>query len=49
MLPRNRYTATLEWVDLLLGTVTYGLGYYLRFQEWQNLINLDFLAFGGLL
>ncbi len=49
MLLRSRYTITLPWVDLALITVAYGSGYYLRFREWQNLVNMDFLAFGGLL
>jgi Undecaprenyl-phosphate glucose phosphotransferase len=46
---RSRYSATLAWIDLSLITAAYGMGYYLRFREWQNLINPDFLAFGGLL
>jgi len=49
MLLRNRHTIPLAWVDLFLVTVAYSLGYYLRFREWQNLVNMDFLAFGGLL
>ncbi|MBM3913890.1 MAG: hypothetical protein FJ351_05530, partial [Sphingomonadales bacterium] len=49
MLHRSRHTVPLAWVDLFLITVAYSLGYYLRFKEWQNLVNMDFLAFGGLL
>jgi len=47
MLLRSRHTIPLAWVDLFLITVAYSLGYYLRFKEWQNLVNMDFLAFGG--
>lgn len=39
----------MAWVDGFLIMAAYSIGYYLRFREWQNLFNPDFLAFGGLL
>lgn len=45
LLQRNRYNKPLATVDLALLTLAYAVAYYLRFREWNHLVDRDFLAF----